>query len=51
MPSTTTSVLYNVDGNANPPSLSTGTTYNWSIIVQDQNDNQASVQTTYTPTP
>lgn len=49
MPSTQLSVQYNADGNASPASLVTGTTYNWSVTVQDQNQNRASVQTTYTP--
>ncbi len=49
MPSTQTSAVYNADGNANPPSLVAGTTYNWSVVVQDQGGNQASVWTTYMP--
>jgi hypothetical protein len=49
MPSTQLTVQYNFDGNANPSSLVTGTTYYWSVVVQDQNDNQASILTAYTP--
>lgn len=49
MPSTQTSVQYNVDGRASPSSLVMGTTYGWSVIVEDPGRNQASVRTTYTP--
>ena len=50
MPPSTSSVVYDVDGNASAPSLTTGTTYNWQITVQDTaTGNQAVYQTTYTP--
>ena len=50
MPPSTTSVVYDVDGNASAPSLTTGTTYGWQITVQDPaTGNQAVYQTTYTP--
>lgn len=48
LPSTTTSVLYNADGNASSSSLMSGTTYNWQVTVEDANGNQATKQTTYT---
>ena len=47
IPSTQTSVLYNTDGSASPNApLSTGT-YNWSVTVQDNNNNSAQFTTTY----
>lgn len=49
MPSTQLSVVYNVDGNASQPSLTTGTTYVWSISVIDANGNQAQKQVEYKP--
>jgi hypothetical protein len=49
IPSTQTTVVYNVDGSASSPSLTIGTIYNWNIQVQDQNSNSASIQSTYTP--
>ncbi|MDE2294136.1 MAG: carboxypeptidase regulatory-like domain-containing protein [Gammaproteobacteria bacterium] len=50
MPSTQTSVVYDADGNASAPSLTTGNTYTWQIVVQDSaTGNQAVYQTTYTP--
>jgi hypothetical protein len=49
MPSTQVSAQYNVDGNANPSSLVTGSTYTWAVVVQDLEGNEASIQTTYTP--
>ena len=50
MPPSTTSVVYDVDHNASAPSLTTGTTYSWQIIVEDTaTGNQAVYQTTYTP--
>ena len=50
MPPSTTGVVYDVDGNASTPSLTTGTTYNWQITVVDSaTGNQATYQTTYTP--
>ena len=50
MTPSTNSVVYDVDGNASAPSLTTGTTYTWQIIVQDTvTGNQAVYQTSYTP--
>jgi hypothetical protein len=50
IPSTQTSVVFNVDGFANPSSsLTTGTTYDWSVTVQDANANTAQFITTYIP--
>ena len=49
MPSTQLSVQYDIDGSASSSSLVPGTTYNWSIIVRDPNDNRATVFATYTP--
>ncbi|MHB8831906.1 MAG: hypothetical protein ACYC9V_01845, partial [Desulfobacteria bacterium] len=49
MPPTQTSVLYNVDGRASKPSLTIGTTYNWTISVNDDAGNQAQYQTGFTP--
>ncbi len=50
MPSTQTSVVYDVDGNASTPALTTGTTYTWQIFVQDTaTGNQAIYQSSYTP--
>jgi len=49
MPSTQTSVLYNVDGRASSPSLTIGTTYNWAINVIDAAGNHAQYETTFTP--
>ncbi len=46
--SSTTSILYNSDGLASGP-LVTGTTYTWSIYVDDQYGNNAQVQVNYTP--
>ncbi len=49
MPSTQTSVWYNVDGNAYPTSLVTGSTYYWQIQVRDREENTASVEAVYVP--
>jgi len=49
MPSTQTSVLYNVDGEASQPTLTVGTTYRWGLNVIDANGNEAQAQATYTP--
>jgi hypothetical protein len=50
IPSTTTSVLFNVDGSANPSSsLILGDTYNWYVGIQDANGNTAQYTTTYMP--
>jgi VCBS repeat-containing protein len=43
-------VQYNVDGQASPnAALVSGSTYNWSVTVQDADGNQAKTETTYTP--
>ena len=48
LPSTQTSVLFNIDGSANPSStLTVGGTYNWAVFVMDNNNNQNTYQTTY----
>ncbi len=49
MPSSQTSVLYNFDGNAATPTLTTGTPglYNWQIQVRDANGNSATRTATY----
>lgn len=47
MPSSQTSVVYNVDGNASPASLTTGT-YGWQVQVTDASGNSATRQSTYT---
>jgi uncharacterized protein (DUF2141 family) len=50
IPSTTTSVVFNLDNSAFPSSsLTTGTTYNWWVQVRDDNGNQAQITTTYMP--
>jgi hypothetical protein len=49
IPSSQTSVVFNVDGSASSPSLTSGTTYNWSVQVQDANGNTAQENTTYVP--
>jgi hypothetical protein len=50
IPSTQLNVMFDVDGSANPSSsLTTGTTYNWRVTVQDDNGNTAQFQTTYIP--
>ncbi|MCX6013446.1 MAG: carboxypeptidase regulatory-like domain-containing protein [Chloroflexi bacterium] len=49
VPSSPTSVLFNVDGNATQASLTTGTQYNWIVFIQDAYGNQTEYQTTYTP--
>jgi hypothetical protein len=49
LPSTTTSAVFNSDGSASVPSLTTGTAYTWSITVTDNNGNSATIQTSYTP--
>jgi len=50
IPSTQTSVLFDVDGSANPSSsLTTGTTYQWWVTVQDSNGNSAQIGATYIP--
>ena len=48
IPSSQTSVLFDTDGSANPSSsLTVGGTYNWSVFVQDNNNNSGSFTTTY----
>lgn len=47
IPSTQTNVLFNTDGSANPATLTVGGSYNWSVSVQDNNNNQGSYTTTY----
>ena len=49
IPSTQTSVLFNVDNSASSPSLTTGVTYNWYVQVDDTNGNSAQFTTTYIP--
>jgi len=48
IPSSTTNVMYNVDGQASVSPLPIHTTYNWSVTVQDANGNTAQRITTYT---
>jgi Putative Ig domain len=48
IPSSTTNVMYNVDGQASVSPLPGATTYNWSVRVQDANGNSAQYTTTYT---
>ncbi len=50
IPSTTTNVMFDVDGSASSSSLAPGTTYNWQVTVQDNNGNSSQFTTTY-PTP
>ena len=50
IPSSQTSVVFNTDSSASPsPSLTTGTTYNWWVSVQDANGNSAQIITIYVP--
>jgi hypothetical protein len=48
LPSGTTSVVYGTGGNA-PPSLTTGVTYTYRVVVEDPLGNTAEYGTTYTP--
>jgi hypothetical protein len=48
MPSTATSVLYNVDGSANQSPLSSTTQYDWSLQISDSNGNQSQAQSSFT---
>lgn len=48
LPSSQTSVAYNVDGKASLSSLLSGTTYIWEVVVEDANGNQAVEQKAYT---
>lgn len=48
MPSSQTSVLYNVDSRANLPALNGNTQYLWWMIVQDSNGNQGRQTATFT---
>jgi hypothetical protein len=47
IPSSQTSVLYNTDGQASPNSPLSSGTYNWSVTVQDNNNNSVTYTTTY----
>jgi hypothetical protein len=49
MPSSQTSVVYNVDGSSSLTNLLTGTTYDWLIYLIDADGNQAIYQSEYTP--
>jgi large repetitive protein len=50
IPSTTTSLAFDLDGSANPnSSLTTGITYNWWVTVQDANGDSAQFTTPYAP--
>ncbi|HEY3270084.1 MAG TPA: immunoglobulin domain-containing protein [Geothrix sp.] len=49
MPSTQLSVLYNVDGKASQPALTTGITYGWSISLMDVKGNSAQQMVEYKP--
>jgi hypothetical protein len=49
IPSSQTTVVFDVDGSASSSSLTSGTTYNWSVQVQDANGNTAQEQVNYTP--
>ena len=48
MPSSQTSVLYNVDGSANQSSLTSATSYQWWISTSDTNGNQGQNYATFT---
>jgi hypothetical protein len=47
IPSSQTSVLYNTDGSASPNAPLVSGTYNWSVFVQDNNNNQSVYTTPY----
>jgi hypothetical protein len=47
IPSSQTSALYNTDGSASPNAPLVSGTYNWSVFVQDNNNNQSVYTTTY----
>jgi hypothetical protein len=48
IPSTQTNALFNTDGSANPSAtLTVGGSYNWTVFVQDNNNNQGAYTTTY----
>lgn len=49
LPSSTTSVRYNVDGRATPATLANGTPYTWSVTVVDADGNRARREKSYTP--
>ena len=49
IPSTQFSVLYNVNGSASVPALTTGVTYTWTISVLDANGNQAQQTVEFKP--
>jgi hypothetical protein len=48
LPSSQTSDVYNSDHSASSLSLTSGTTYNWNVQVQDANQNTAQTSSTYT---
>jgi hypothetical protein len=47
IPSSTTNVMYNVDGQASVSPLPIHTTYTWSVAVRDANGNTAQETTQY----
>ncbi|MCU1341910.1 MAG: hypothetical protein JWN92_1333, partial [Candidatus Acidoferrum typicum] len=50
IPSTQLSVPFNTDNSANPnPSLTPGLSYDWSVTVQDDNGNRATIHAPYVP--
>jgi hypothetical protein len=49
IPSSQTSVPFDVDQSASHPTLTTGTTYNWVVSVQDADGNTAQNSATYIP--
>jgi hypothetical protein len=49
LPSTTTSAVFNSDGTASQPSLTTGVEYTYSVSVTDNLGNSATFVTNYTP--
>lgn len=49
MPSTQLSLPYNTDGTASQPTLTSGTTYVWSISLMDANGNSAQQTVEYKP--
>ena len=48
IPSSQTSDVFNSDGSASSPNLTSGTTYDWNVFVQDANQNTAQTSSTYT---
>lgn len=49
IPSSQTSVLFDVDGSASSASLTSKTLYNWCVTATDANGNSAQFVTNYTP--